>query len=340
MRERNENRNRYPEQFSSMTCCATKIKKAAAERLSVLFGCFVFVVHSLSAAQANSSKPGRVVAAYALTSAHNEEGQDPNAWRLLGSNDGEQSWTLLDVQTNQLFTARCQRHIFAIRNRTAYNIYRLEVNAAAASLGTHLAELELIGKIAGVASEADLHTLITASKEHPLMGPAVYAFDNDPTTKWRDYGAGQPTGCWIQCKYTADPEVLVTSASQVLLLAHRAATRSSLSDRVPQILSNLSAQASTPLRALRGYALTSANDSPERDPRDWRLLGSNNGGKTWETLDVRRNEVFSTRFQKRVFSVTNHAASAIYRLQIESVRVPGSGPPDGFPDGVTSGANS
>jgi signal transduction histidine kinase len=323
-----------------MNCCATKFKEAAAERLPALLVCFVFAVHSLLAGEAEPSKPGRFVAAYALTSAHNEEGQDPRAWRLLGSNDGERSWTVLDVQTNQVFAARCQRRVYAIRNRTAYNIYRLQVEAEAAPLGTHLAELELMGKPTGVASEAGLHTIITASKEHALMGPAAYAFDNDPTTKWRDYGAGQSTGCWIQCQYTSDPEVLVTNASQVLLLARLAATRSSLSDRVPQILSNLNAQATTAVRSLTGYALTSANDSPERDPRDWRLLGSNDRGKTWETLDVRRNEVFSTRFQKRVFALTNHAACAIYRLQIDSVRVPGSRPPDGLPDGVTSGANS
>src|SRR5687768_13582140 len=99
-----------------MDCCATKFRKAAAERLSVLFARFVFVVHSLSADQAEPSKPGRIVVAYALTSAHNEEGQDPSAWRLLGSNDGERSWNLLDVQTNQAFTARCQRRVFPIGN--------------------------------------------------------------------------------------------------------------------------------------------------------------------------------------------------------------------------------
>ena len=324
----------------SMNCCATKFKVAAAQRLSVLFLCSVFVVPTLWAGQAEPSKPGRFVAAYALTSAHNEEGQDPSAWRLLGSNDDERSWTVLDVQTNQVFATRCQKRVFAFRNRTAYNIYRLQVYADAEYRGTHLAELELMGKATKGASEAGLHTVITASKEHPLIGPAAYAFDNDPTTKWRDYGAGQSTGCWIQCRYTFDPEVLVTNASQVLLLARLAATRSSLSDRVPQILSNLIAQATTPARSLTGYALTSANDSPERDPRDWRLLGSNDGGKKWETLDVRRNEVFSTRFQKRVFTLSNHAASAIYRLQIDSVRVPGGGPPDGLPDGITSGANS
>jgi signal transduction histidine kinase len=77
---------------------------------------------------------------------------------------------------------------------------------------------------------------------------------------------------------------------------------------------------------LKGYALTSANDDSERDPRDWRLLGSQNAGETWEVLDIRRNEKFGARFQRRVFSLTNQPAYSMYRLQIDSVRVPeGSG---------------
>src|SRR5207244_12122634 len=110
----------------------------AAKRLSVLFGCFVFVVDSWSASQAERPQPGRVVTAYALTSAHNEEGQDPSAWRLLGSNDGERSWIVLDAQTNQLFTARCQRSVFTVRNLIAYNIYSLQVFVVELCLGSHL----------------------------------------------------------------------------------------------------------------------------------------------------------------------------------------------------------
>src|ERR1700760_1079024 len=40
-------------------------------------------------------------------------------------------------------------------------------------------------------------------------------------------------------------------------------------------------------RLVCGYALTSANDFPQRDPMDWRLLASRDGGRTWTTLDTR-----------------------------------------------------
>src|SRR5579864_102890 len=49
-----------------------------------------------------ASLPGRILKEYALTSAYARENYpDPKNWRLLGSNDGGQTWALLDVQTNQ-----------------------------------------------------------------------------------------------------------------------------------------------------------------------------------------------------------------------------------------------
>src|SRR5437762_2429774 len=49
------------------------------------------------------------------------------------------------------------------------------------------------------------------------------------------------------------------------------------------------------------YALTSANDAPGRDPRDWTLKGSNDG-TTWTTLDTQTNQDFSARFQTKTYS--------------------------------------
>jgi signal transduction histidine kinase len=75
-------------------------------------------------------------------------------------------------------------------------------------------------------------------------------------------------------------------------------------------------------KTVQQYALTSANDFPQRDPIEWRLLGSNDGGKTWTTLDTRKNEIFPERQQRRVFKVNKPAAFEVYRLQIDLVRDP------------------
>ncbi len=73
-------------------------------------------------------------------------------------------------------------------------------------------------------------------------------------------------------------------------------------------------------KVIRQYALISANDFPQRDPVEWRLLGSHDGGKSWLTLDARTNEFFSERHERRVFEIAKPSAFAMYRLQIDHVR--------------------
>jgi hypothetical protein len=63
------------------------------------------------------------------------------------------------------------------------------------------------------------------------------------------------------------------------------------------------------------YTITSANDFPERDPKDWTLKGSNDGSN-WTTLDFHSNEDFPSRFQKKEFSSTNSTEFIFYRLEM------------------------
>ncbi|MGH8881449.1 MAG: ThuA domain-containing protein, partial [Stackebrandtia sp.] len=67
--------------------------------------------------------------------------------------------------------------------------------------------------------------------------------------------------------------------------------------------------------AVNGYALTSANDAPTRDPKDWTLQGSQDG-TTWVDLDRRTGQVFDDRFQTKKYDFTNTTAYAHYRLDI------------------------
>ncbi len=158
----------------------TKNRRTAGESLPVLALC-CFFAHSLATGQSTAPKAARVVTEYALTSAQDFSNPDPEAWHLLASNDDGRSWTVLDVQTNQMFNVRSQRRLFSIRNKIAYNTYRLQVDTTA---DVALAELELIGPVVGATNEVDLGAIISASGEHPLIGPATQAFDGDPSTKW------------------------------------------------------------------------------------------------------------------------------------------------------------
>ena len=76
--------------------------------------------------------------------------------------------------------------------------------------------------------------------------------------------------------------------------------------------------------AVTQYTVTSANDAPERDPQNWRLLGSNNGGTNWTTLDMRTNVVFTNRYETHAYAFANTTAFNTYRFQIDSVANPAS----------------
>lgn len=70
---------------------------------------------------------------------------------------------------------------------------------------------------------------------------------------------------------------------------------------------------------VKSYTITSANDVPDRDPKNWTLQGSNNGS-SWTTLDTRTNQSFATRFLKKTYTITNTTSYAYYRLNVSAVQ--------------------
>lgn len=68
-------------------------------------------------------------------------------------------------------------------------------------------------------------------------------------------------------------------------------------------------------KILGAYTFTSGNDAEGRDPRTWRLEGSNDG-TNWTVLDTRTDEVFTARTQTRRFEFENNTAFSRYRIVI------------------------
>ena len=319
-----------------------------------------------------------VVTQYTVTSANDSPERDPSAWRLLGSNNGGANWTMLDLRTNQVFTARFQTQSFSFTNTNAFNLHRFQIDSVedpGLANSVQLAELEFIGLpvysyawtfgdgttstnpnpqhayatngnftatlavadgvdtatnfvtvtstapgtnaplavtiaanpaslVAGLSVQfnaqasggqpgrtpfdlTDAHAgNISAQGQNSAFGEvATNAFDNDSATKWLDFATNNPA----------------TRASWIQF---------QMSNATRVVVSQ--------------YTITSANDSPERDPSAWRLLGSNNGGTNWTTLDLRANQIFTARFQTQSFSFTNTNAFNLHRFQIDSVATPGS----------------
>ncbi|EHR50887.1 PKD domain protein,protein of unknown function (DUF1080) [Saccharomonospora marina XMU15] len=69
--------------------------------------------------------------------------------------------------------------------------------------------------------------------------------------------------------------------------------------------------------AVSRYALTSANDFPGRDPKDWTLSASADG-QNWTELDSRSGQTFPDRFQTRQFDIDNTEAYEYFRFDVKA----------------------
>ncbi|MDR1810855.1 MAG: fibronectin type III domain-containing protein [Prevotella sp.] len=67
--------------------------------------------------------------------------------------------------------------------------------------------------------------------------------------------------------------------------------------------------------AVEQYEIVSANDAPERDPKTWKLEGSNNNA-AWTTIDSQQNQKFLNRKSPLRYVVSNTTAYKYYRLSI------------------------
>lgn len=67
--------------------------------------------------------------------------------------------------------------------------------------------------------------------------------------------------------------------------------------------------------AISKYTIRSANDSPERSPKDWQLLGSYDG-TNWAVIDTQTEVIWTAVFDLKEFICSNNVAYPIYRLDI------------------------
>lgn len=69
------------------------------------------------------------------------------------------------------------------------------------------------------------------------------------------------------------------------------------------------------------YELMSANDAPERDPRDWVVEGSDDGGSNWLVLDKQTSQFFENRYERKTYSITPTGfLSNAFRFSFQAVR--------------------
>lgn len=68
---------------------------------------------------------------------------------------------------------------------------------------------------------------------------------------------------------------------------------------------------------LKGYSITSGNDSSGRDIKNWTLEGSMDGS-TWFPVDSRSGEVFADRLVTNTYAFANNDSYLLYRLSVQN----------------------
>ncbi len=71
-------------------------------------------------------------------------------------------------------------------------------------------------------------------------------------------------------------------------------------------------------QVIEQYKLTSGNDAPERDPKNWKFFGSNDGN-TWTLLDERTDQSFSGRNKTFLYEFDNDNPYTYYRWQVDAI---------------------
>ena len=67
--------------------------------------------------------------------------------------------------------------------------------------------------------------------------------------------------------------------------------------------------------AISSYTVTSANDEPARDPKNWNFQGSNDGSN-WTTINSQNDQFYGNRSETKTFDISNTTAYRQYRLDV------------------------
>lgn len=211
----------------------------------------------------------------ALVSANDAPDRDPENFSLLASNDGEY-WVNLGQWAGISFSERAERQTFAVANALGYNHYRLNISKNKGdSALMQVAEIELIG-------------------------PQVQAQDHS------DNAAAQ-----ISAR-----AAISDGEAGTMAFDNNPATKWLDNGGVPSAEAPSWLEVSLPEPVIvNTFAITSANDAPDRDPENFRLLGSNDG-TNWQPLGNWAGESFAARAERRSFSLLNGRSFSHYRIEI------------------------
>jgi hypothetical protein len=248
---------------------------------------------------------------------------------------------VLDTRTGQFAGAGAfQTNTYPVSNTTDYQQYRLRVTANNGSATLfQVAEIQLFGTAAACAPESDVAFCSRLARNCGQVsgtdncGAARTVASCGTCASPQTCGGGgtanvcaAPSSADVTEKGTATGTGTACASSEGAAKAYDNQTStkwcvtSAPTGAVP--ISTVYDFAGTNTFVVTSYTVTTANDQPTRDPKDWVLQGCQGtctaGSDTgWVTLDTRTGQfAAAARFQTNTYAVSNATAYQQYRLRI------------------------
>jgi hypothetical protein len=289
------------------------------------------------------------ISKYTITTADDAPQRDPSAWSLQGCQGAcaaasDSGWVTLDTRANEFAGAmRFQTNTYSFNNGTAYQQYRLRTTANGGDGLFQMAEVQLfeggqctsesdsafcsrLGASCGALSAADNCGVVrsvsscgSCTAPQTCGGSGSANVCGEASAIDRTEG-GTATGTGTPCNATTEG---VAQAYDNLLTSTNGTkwcVFSAPSTGTP--ISTVYDFAGTTAFAINKYALTTGNDSPDRDPKDWTLQGCQGtctvaSDAGWITLDTRTNQFAgAARYQTNSYTFNNATSYQQYRLRV------------------------
>jgi len=286
---------------------------------------------------------------YTITTGDDAPGRDPTGWTLQGCQGSctaasDTGWVTVDTRTNQFAAAsRFQTNTYSFNNSTAYQQYRLRTTANAGDGLFQMAEVQLfdggactsesdsafcsrLGATCGAVTASDncgvsrtVSSCGACSSPQTCGGGGITNACGDTSTLDRTQG-GTATGTGTSCNATAEGVAQAYDNRMTSADFSKWCVLSAPSTATP--ISTVYDFAGTTAFAINKYTLTTGDDAPDRDPKDWTLQGCQGtctaaSDAGWITLDTRANEFgAAARFQTNTYSFGNSTPYQQYRLRV------------------------
>ncbi|GHU68564.1 hypothetical protein FACS189413_05760 [Bacteroidia bacterium] len=198
------------------------------------------------------------------------------SWKVLASNGGD-SWVELDKKENQVFIGDTKMKLFGEQQEYVYKSVRLVVTDNGGSSDLKLSEFQIFG------SNRTFRPGVTNITGGKITASFPGTHGGEAPEKLIDQN--------VSSKYCA---VDLNNNSICPLWIRYESPRSV---------------------RINKYALTSANDATERNPKSWILQGSNNG-TVWDNLDTQKDQYFGGFFSTMEYVIPTTKDYKYFRLYV------------------------